>query len=230
VRANSASCREAGGIRAISAESPVRAIAARGPAGVNGGPIPDLRSMPMFSRILVFGVIAGLIAGGVLSAAVLGASGHGSFEHGMLFGYTTMLVALSFVFVGIKRHRDLDRGGVIGFLPAFGMGLGISVIAGVLYALSWEAALAITHVDFASSYAAFALEQERARGASAEALATLAAQLDEFKVQYANPLFRLPMTFVEIFPVGVLVSLVSAALLRNPRFLPARAANATPAA
>jgi len=37
-----------------------------------------------------------------------------------------------------------------------------------------------------------------------------------------NPLFRLPMTFVEIFPVGLLIALVSAGLLRNPRFLPAR--------
>ena len=46
--------------------------------------------------------------------------------------------------------------------------------------------------------------------------------MDAFKIQYADPLFRLPMTFVEIFPVGVLVSLISAGLLRNRRFLPAR--------
>jgi hypothetical protein len=39
---------------------------------------------------------------------------------------------------------------------------------------------------------------------------------------YDNPLYRLPMTFAEIFPVGLLVTLVSAVLLRNPRFLPAR--------
>jgi hypothetical protein len=44
----------------------------------------------------------------------------------------------------------------------------------------------------------------------------------EFKVMYANPWFRLPMVFSEIFPVGVLVSLVSAAMLRRPTFLPAR--------
>jgi hypothetical protein len=48
------------------------------------------------------------------------------------------------------------------------------------------------------------------------------AEMDAFRVQYANPLFRLPMTFAEIFPVGVLVSLISAAILRNPRVLPAR--------
>ncbi len=46
--------------------------------------------------------------------------------------------------------------------------------------------------------------------------------METFKAQYANPLFRLPMTFIEIFPVGVLVSLISAAILRNPRVLPAR--------
>jgi hypothetical protein len=48
--------------------------------------------------------------------------------------------------------------------------------------------------------------------------------MEAFKVQYANPMYRLPMTFVEIFPVGVLVSLVSAGLLRNSRFLPFRRA------
>jgi hypothetical protein len=76
--------------------------------------------------------------------------------------------------------------------------------------------------DFAGHYAASAIAQAKAGGADAAALAKLTAQMDEFKVQYANPLFRLPMTFAEIFPVGVLVSLVSAAVLRNPRVLPAR--------
>jgi hypothetical protein len=32
------------------------------------------------------------------------------------------------------------------------------------------------------------------------------------------------ITFIEIFPVGVLISLISAAVLRNSRVLPARAA------
>lgn len=184
----------------------------------------------MLSKILAFGALAGLIVGGVLSATTLGLGGHMPLEYGMLFGYATMLVALSLVFVGIKRHRDIDRGGVIGFWPAFGMGLAISFVASLFYVLAWEASLALTHADFAATYATFVLEQEKAKGASAEALAALAAQLDEFKAQYANPLYRMPMTFIEIFPVGVLVSLVSAGLLRNRRFLPARALAAMPAA
>jgi hypothetical protein len=129
---------------------------------------------------------------------------------------------LSAVFVGIKRHRDVDRGGVIGFWPAFGLGLGISFVAGVFYVAAWEAVQAMTQMDFASSYAKAIIASEQAKGASAEALAKLGADMEAFKTQYADPLFRLPMTFAEIFPVGVLVSLISAGLLRNSGFLPAR--------
>ena len=88
--------------------------------------------------------------------------------------------------------------------------------------MAWETALAITHVDFAAGYAKAQIAQQQAKGVSAEALAKFTAEMEQFKIQYANPLFRLPMVLIEIFPVGVLVSLVSAGLLRNSRFFPAR--------
>lgn len=176
----------------------------------------------MLRTILKYGVIAGLVAGGFMAGTFVAFSGMPPLKYGMLIGYTTMLIALSAVFVGIKRHRDVDRGGVIRFWPAFGVGLGVSFIAGVFYVAAWEAVQAVTGMDFASSYARAIIESEKAKGASAEALAKLSADMAVFKRQYADPLFRLPMTFVEIFPVGVLVSLVSAGLLRNSRFLPAR--------
>lgn len=176
----------------------------------------------MLRAILKYGVIAGLVVGGFEVGTVAAFSGMPPLKYGMLIGYTTMLIALSTVFVGIKQHRDVDRGGVIGFWPAFGVGLGVSFIAGIFYVVAWEAVQAMTHMDFAGSYAQAVIESEKAKGASAEALAKLSADMATFKLQYADPLFRLPMTFVEIFPVGVLVSLVSAGLLRNSRFLPAR--------
>ena len=175
----------------------------------------------MFQKILMYGVVAGLFVGVALSAVVVLAGGPPDF--GMAIGYLIMLVGLSAVFAGIKRYRDQDLGGVIRFWPAFGLGLGISVVAGVLYVIAWEATVAFTHMDFAKAYADMLIEQERAKGVSAEALARFTAEMEAFKVQYADPLFRLPMTFAEIFPVGVLVSLVSAGLLRSSRFLPARA-------
>jgi hypothetical protein len=176
----------------------------------------------MLRTILKYGVIAGLIVGGFEVATVAAFSGMPPLKYGMVIGYTTMLIALSAVFVGIKQHRDVDKGGVIGFWRAFGVGLGISFIAGIFYVIAWEVVQAMTHMDFASSYAQAIIASEKAKGASAEALAKLTADMETFKVQYADPMFRLPMTFVEIFPVGVLVSLISAGLLRNSRFLPAR--------
>jgi len=178
----------------------------------------------MLRTILKFGVIAGLVVGGFEVVTVVAFAGLPPLKYGMLIGYTTMLIALSAVFVGIKQHRDVDRGGVIGFWPALGVGLGVSFIAGIFYVVAWEVVQAMTHMDFANGYANAIVASAKAKGASAEALAKLAADMENFKVEYANPMFRLPMTFVEIFPVGVLVSLVSAGLLRNSRFLPARRA------
>ena len=66
------------------------------------------------------------------------------------------------------------------------------------------------------------IDEQKAKGVSGDALVKFTAEMEKFKTDYANPLFRLPMTFAEIFPVGLLVSLVSAGLLRNSRFLPAR--------
>ncbi|PIV33618.1 MAG: DUF4199 domain-containing protein [Lysobacterales bacterium CG02_land_8_20_14_3_00_62_12] len=176
----------------------------------------------MLRTILKYGVIAGLVVGGFELVTFTAFSGMPPLKYGMLIGYTTMLIALSAVFVGIKQHRDVDRGGVIGFWSALAIGLGISFIAGIFYVVAWEAVQAMTQMDFASAYSQAIIASEQANGASAEALAKLSADMEAFKVQYADPMFRLPMTFVEIFPVGVLVSLVSAALLRNSRFLPAR--------
>ena len=176
----------------------------------------------MLKKILSYGVVAGLIVGVPLSCITVSMSAHTMMRYGMVIGYLIMLIALSTVFVAIKRHRDADLGGVIKFWPAFGLGLGISFVAGVIYVLSWEAAVAITHLDFAGNYSKAMIAQHQANGVSGEALANFTAQMDKFKIQYANPLYRLPMTFAEIFPVGVLVSLASAGLLRNSRFLPAR--------
>jgi hypothetical protein len=178
----------------------------------------------MFRLIWSYGAVAGVIVGVPLSIFVVATNGHSTGPYDLIIGYLTMLIALSAVFVAIKRHRDADLGGVIRFWPAFGLGLGISCVAGVIYVLAWEAAQAVTHMDFASGYAKHMIEQQKAKGVTGEALARFTAEMEQFKVDYANPLYRLPMTFAEIFPVGVVVSLVSAGLLCNTRFLPSRPA------
>ena len=167
---------------------------------------------------LVYGLLSGSVIAAVITAAlVLGPEG----THSLWFGYLVMLVALTFIFVGVKRYRDVERGGVIKFLPAFGMGLAIAVVAGIAYVCVWEAYLASTGYRFMDEYIAAMIRNSQAEGASAAAIAAQVAEMESMRASYANPLFRIPITFLEIFPVGLLIALISAALLRNPKLLPA---------
>ena len=178
----------------------------------------------MLRYILIYGAVAGLVVGAPLSILTLSLSGQAMMHYGMLVGYLMMLIALSAVFLAIKRHRDVHLGGVIKFWPALALGLSVSVVAGVIYVIAWEVSCAIAHADFAGAYARAMIAEQEAKGVSGPALERFRGEMDAFKVQYANPLYRWPETFAEIFPVGVIVSLISAGLLRNSRFLPARLA------
>jgi hypothetical protein len=171
---------------------------------------------------LVYGSLAGLVVILVLIAGLTVLSGQ-HFITTEWFGYLTMIVALSAIFLGIKRHRDEALGGVIKFLPAFALGLGIAVVAGVIYVVVWEIYLASSGYHFMDAYVAGMIAAKKAHGVTGPALAAQIAELNAMKEQYANPLYRLPMTFLEIFPVGLIIALISAAVLRNPRVLPARA-------
>lgn len=178
----------------------------------------------MQRTILLFGVASGLIVAIPMFTMLALDPQHESWSSSMFAGYTMMLVALSLIFFGVKRHRDRELGGVIKFLPAFLLGLGISAVAGVVYVIGWEITQALTNYAFATEYPAAAIEAARAKGASPAEIEKLTAEMAEFSKMYVNPLFRLPMTFIEIFPVGLIVSLITALVLRNPRVLPARQA------
>jgi hypothetical protein len=170
--------------------------------------------------VLTYGAAAGVVVAVVMCLMVAN-SNPGSAGTSHFVGYLVMLLALSLVFVGVKRLRDRELGGAIRFLPAFLAGLGISAVASVIYVIGWEITLAVTDFAFIDAYGNAAVEAARARGATAAEIQAVVAKTDDFRRQYANPLFRMPITFIEIFPVGCLVSLISAALLRNSRFLPA---------
>jgi hypothetical protein len=175
----------------------------------------------MMRIILTYGLVSGLVVITGIIGTILAANGSPPHSNVWL-GYLIMLIGLSAILVGVKRHRDHALGGVIKFHQAFLMGLGIALAASLAYVLVWEVYMAATHYTFMDRYVAATLEAKRAAGLSGAAYDKVAAELETMRRQYANPLVRMPMTFAEIFPVGLLVALVSAALLRNPRFLPAR--------
>jgi hypothetical protein len=176
----------------------------------------------MTRTILTYGLISGLvvIAGIIGTIVAAGGAPHSN----VWLGYLIMLVALSAILVGVKQHRDRALGGVIRFRTALLVGLGIAAAAAVSYVLVWEVYLAVTDYAFMDQYVAQVLEAKRAAGVTGPAYAKAVAEMETMSRQYDNPLYRLPMTFAEIFPVGLLIAVVSAGLLRNPRFLPAKPA------
>lgn len=171
--------------------------------------------------ILISGAIAGSVTiGGVILGLTL-ARGNDSMQFLEDLGFLVMFASFSLIFIGIKQHRDQDLGGVIRFGTAFALGLGITVVASIIYVAVWEMYLVATDYAFINGYADSIIADAREAGSSAEQLSTLVTDMDEMKANYAKPLYRLPMTFLEIFPVGLLISLISAWILRRSEVLPA---------
>ena len=174
----------------------------------------------MTRYIFTYGLVAGLAVIGTIVLGIFFDDEGGA--HGSEFaGYLIMLVALSLIFVATKRYRDRDLGGVIRFGRAFGLGLAISVVAGVAYVAVWEIYLAATDYAFIDQYTSGVIAAERDAGASDAELAALGERMAAMKETYAKPWLRIPITFSEIFPVGALVSLISALVLRRRQALPA---------
>lgn len=161
----------------------------------------------------------GLIAGAVLAAVLLVSmplQDRIGFDHGAIVGYTSMVVAFLMVYFGVRSYRDQLAGGPLGFGRALAVGLGITVVASLCYVLAWQLVYHLLMPDFMDKYAAYALAKARQAGASEAQLAAQARELADFKVLYANPLWNMAITFLEPLPVGLLFSLVSAAVLRRP--------------
>jgi hypothetical protein len=151
---------------------------------------------------LVYGLLSGCVIGAVIVAIIAFHLNWGIFQT-VWFGYLVMVVAMTFLFVGVKRYRDVEKGGVIRFLPALGMGLAIGLVAVIAYVLIWEIYMAATHYAFIDLYFS-------------------GPEMAEMKAWYSNPLNRYFATAKELAPVALVMALFSAALLRNPRLLPAK--------
>jgi hypothetical protein len=175
----------------------------------------------MKKTILVYGLIAGAVVGAMLLITMpLYENGTLHFENGEWLGYTTMVIALSLVFFGIKSFRDNHSGGSISFWRGLKIGLLITLVASLIYALSWEVSYNTMKGDFLKQMSEKSIEKMKKEGASEASLQETKKQMDDFGVMYRNPVFRFAITIMEIAPVGIVISLLSAGLLRRKEFLP----------
>jgi len=150
--------------------------------------------------VIINGIIAGVIVSAMLALSLpLHENGILNYNSGTVVGYASMVIALSVIFFAIRRYRE-HLGGEITFGKAFGVGLAITVIASVIYAVTWEVCYHTIAGDFMARMTDYYVEEKIAAGATAEEVAATRKEMAEFSELYENPAIRFGMTLFEIFP------------------------------
>ena len=165
-------------------------------------------------------LIFGLISGGLMAAMMFGTlpfMDKIGFDRGEIIGYTSMVIAFLLVFFGIRSYRENVGGGYISFGRALAVGLLITAISTAMYVVAWEIIYFKVAPDFGEKYSAYYINKLKATGISQAELNVQIAKINEFKQLYANPIFNGLITFLEPLPIGLIVTLISALILRKRR-------------
>jgi hypothetical protein len=170
----------------------------------------------MKKTVLIFGLLSGAVSSllMLLSIPLLDRIG---FDNGAVLGYTGMVMAFLLVFFGVRSYRDNVAGGTMGFGRAVTVGLLITLISCACYVVTWEIIYFKLWPGFADKFTAYAVDKVKASGASQQKVDETARQMAEFKKMYDNPLINIAFTFVEPFPIGLAVTLISAAVLKKKK-------------
>jgi len=173
----------------------------------------------MKKTVVTFGLISGAISS-ILMAGNMSIVDKIGFDKGTYTGYAAIVLSFLLVFAGIKSYRDNLGGGQISFGKAFLVGILITLISCACYVATWEV-IYQTHTtamnDFMDKYAAHVIEKEKSAGASEAVLQQKTAEMAKAKEMYRNPVIRAGWTFLEPFPVGLVITLLSAGILRKRR-------------
>jgi hypothetical protein len=138
-----------------------------------------------------------------------------NFDHSEILGYSAMVLSFLLVFFGVRSYRDNVAGGSIGFGKAVQVGLLITLITCAMYVIAWEIAYFNFFPNFLDTYSAHVIAKMRSTGASEAAIRETSTKMAELAKSYTNPLFNSAITFMEVFPVGLIMTLISAAILRR---------------
>jgi len=184
-------------------------------------PQKNVMQKTMKKIIFTFGSIAGaIVVAMVFITFPLYENGTLNFDNGEWLGYTSMVIALSLIFFGVKSYRDNHLGGTIKFGKAFQVGLLIAVVASLFYAIGWEVYLNRFVPDFMEQYSNHYIEKAKASGARTAEIQKIVNEINNAKEMYKNPFLRFGITLSEIFPVGLVIALISAVILRKKEILP----------
>jgi hypothetical protein len=166
--------------------------------------------------VLVFGLISGALMALFMFATMPFIDKIG-LDRGYVVGYTGMVLAFMLVFFGIRSYRENVGGGTITFGRAFAVGILIAVISSICYVIAWQVLFHTLMPDFFDKYAAHVIEKARASGATPEKMQATVQEMDQVKQLAHKPFLHIAFTFLEPFPVGLIITVISAAILRKKK-------------
>src|SRR6202022_3341724 len=172
------------------------------------------RLKSMKKTVLTFGLISGALSS-LMMVATLPFLHKISFDKGLVIGYTAIVLSFLLGFLGSRAYPDNAGNGQIAFKKAFAVGISITLISCICYVVTWEILYYNFLPDFIDKYGAHMVEKLKTSGVSAVAVQAEVEQVKKYKEMYANPLLNAAMTFIEPFPIGLVITLVSAAVLRR---------------
>lgn len=164
--------------------------------------------------VLTYGIIAGLFVS-VMLLISFSTNIILTRPYGELFGYTTMIVSLSSIFFAVRSYRDNELGGQITFWTALKMGLFIAFIASTVYVLSWLLISNSVGKDFMANYISQTVEELHQSNLSEQEIQLKINEMEHFQELYKIPIVKIGITYLEILPVGIVVSLICALILRR---------------
>ncbi len=170
--------------------------------------------------VITNGLISGAIVSTLMGISMAFYSKNANMDHSMVMGYAMMLLSFSLIFVAIKVYRDKQNGGVITFGTGFTIGILISLIASAIYVATWAVEYHYFFPDFMNKYSAHIIEKMKASGATQAAIDKQVTEMNTRAEEYKKPVFFVLFTFAEIFPVGLLVSVVAALILKKKNKTP----------
>ena len=179
----------------------------------------------MKKTVLTFGLISGAMICVLMGGSLLIADKIGS-GHSMVLGYTMMVASFLLVYFGIRSYRDNNLGGQISFGRAFACGILIALITTTCYVTMWEIIYFNFMPHFMDGYFAAQIHKVQSSGLDATTVAAKVAEIQRSQQNYQNPLINMAYTFMEPLPVGLVITLISAAILRRKARVGAAGASA----
>jgi len=170
--------------------------------------------MSMRKTVLTFGLISGAISAVTILVTIPFVDKIG-FDKGEILGYTLIVVTALLVFFGVRSYRENASGGRLTFTRGFAVGILITLLSNLFYVATWEVVYFKFMPDFADKYSAHIIERAKSSGNSQEKIEKMTREAQQFKQMYNNPAINVVLTFAEVFPIGLGVTLLSAAILRK---------------